>query len=161
MASIQTHQNVIVNAYSVRETVELCSRTGVAKANMRLDKMFISSVLAGMLLAFACAASLSTQTAPWYQENAPGLIRMLGAVIFPFGLTLIVVTGADLATGSFMFTTLSALHGRLSVWKMLRHWVITFFGNLAGSLFIACLLMGEGGVFSTDPFQVGSHHLRH
>jgi formate/nitrite transporter FocA (FNT family) len=57
---------------------------------------------------------------------------MLGAVIFPFGLTLIVVTGADLCTGSFMFTTLSVLHGRLSVLKMLRHWVITFLGNLAG-----------------------------
>lgn len=96
------HQPVVVNCYSAKETVELCSRAGVAKANMRLDKMFISSVLAGMLLAFACAASLSTQTAPWYQENAPGLIRMIGAIIFPFGLTIIVVTGADLCTGSFM-----------------------------------------------------------
>ncbi|KAF1820201.1 Formate/nitrite transporter [Dissoconium aciculare CBS 342.82] len=153
MAAPLTHQNVVVNCYTAQETVELCSRSGVAKANMRLDKMFISSVLAGMLLAFACAASLSTQTAPWYQENAPGLIRMIGAIIFPFGLTMIVVTGADLCTGSFMFTTISVLHGRLSVWKMLRHWAVTFVGNLAGSLFIACLLMGEGGVFDSDPFK--------
>lgn len=99
---MQQHINVIVNAYTAKETVELCGRSGVIKANMRIDKMFISSVLAGMLLAFACAASLSTQTAPWYQTNAPGLIRMIGAIIFPFGLTMIVVTGTDLCTGSFM-----------------------------------------------------------
>ena len=96
------HLNVVVNAYSPAQTVEIAGRSGVVKANMRIDKIFISSVVAGMLLAFACAVSLSTQTAPWYQENAPGLIRMIGAVIFPFGLTMIVVSGVDLCTGSFM-----------------------------------------------------------
>lgn len=101
---MQDYISVIHNAYSPAQTVELAGRQGVYKANMRIDKMFISSVVAGMLLAFACAVSLSTQTAPWYQnpENAPGLIRMIGAVIFPFGLVMIVVTGVDLCTGSFM-----------------------------------------------------------
>lgn len=101
-AKMQDPLHVITNCYNPRETVEQAGRSGVIKANMRIDKMFISSVVAGMLLAFACAVSLSTQTAPWYQENAPGLIRMIGAVIFPFGLVMIVVTGVDLCTGSFM-----------------------------------------------------------
>jgi formate/nitrite transporter FocA (FNT family) len=136
------HMQVVHNAYSPKETTELCSRAGVAKANMRIDKIFFSSFMAGCLLAFACAASLSTQTSPWYQDNAPGLIRMIGAIIFPFGLVTIVLTGADLCTGSFMFTTISALHRRLSVVKMLMHWFITFFGNLAGSLFVMGLITG-------------------
>jgi len=146
-------QPVIVNCYTAQETVEICSRVGKSKGNMRLDKMFISAVMAGMLLAFACAATLSTNTSPWYQEFAPGLIRMIGAIIFPFGLVLIVVTGADLCTGSFMFTTIAFLHGRLPWWKMLRHWTITFFGNLAGSLFVALIIVGYGGTFSADPYR--------
>jgi formate/nitrite transporter FocA (FNT family) len=96
------HMHVVHNAYTPKEATEQCSRAGKMKANMRLDKMLFSSFLAGCLLAFACASSLSTNTAPWYQENAPGLIRMLGAVIFPWGLCAIVLTGADLCTGSFM-----------------------------------------------------------
>jgi hypothetical protein len=192
MAAPLTHQNVVVNCYTAQETVELCSRSGVAKANMRLDKMFISSVLAGMLLAFACAASLSTQTAPWYQENAPGLIRMIGAVIFPFGLTMIVVTGADLCTGSFMVSC-SARQSDWSVlltsppctvhyhfgtpretlrmedapslgyhvcrescwvsWEYAREYARVRLTIGQSSLFIACLLMGEGGVFDSDPFK--------
>jgi len=113
--------HVVNNCYSPKETVELCSRVGVMKANMRIDKVFFSSFMAGCLLSFACAALLSVNTAPWYQENAPGahlkvvfslsgvflifpagLIRMIGALIFPFGLVAIVLTGADLCTGSFM-----------------------------------------------------------
>ena len=44
----------------------------------------------------SCAVMLSTQAAPWYQENAPGLIRTIAAVFFPVGLIMIVLTGADL-----------------------------------------------------------------
>lgn len=95
------HTKVVHNCYFPKETAELCSRAGVQKANMRIDKIFFSSTLAGMLLGFACAAALSTYSSPWYQDNAPGLIRMIGAIIFPFGLVMIVLTGADLCTGSF------------------------------------------------------------
>jgi formate/nitrite transporter FocA (FNT family) len=58
--------------------------------------------MAGCLLAFACAVLLSTNSSQWYQENAAGFIRMVGAIVFPFGLVTVVLTGADLCTGSFM-----------------------------------------------------------
>lgn len=75
-------------------------------------------------------------------ENAPGLIRTFGAVVFPWGLATIVLSGADLCTGSFLFTTVAMLQRRLSPWKALSHWTITFFGNLAGSLFVVGLMTG-------------------
>jgi len=96
------HMQVVHNAYTPKETTELCSRAGTMKANMRIDKVFASSFMAGCLLAFACACTLSVTVAPWYQENAPGVITLLGALIFPWGLTAILSTGADLCTGSFM-----------------------------------------------------------
>jgi formate/nitrite transporter FocA (FNT family) len=78
---------------------------------------------------------------------------MFGALIFPFGLVVIVMTGADLCTGSFMYTTLACLHRRTSVLLMLRHWVLTFFGNLAGALFVSCVIIGYGGVFSGAAYK--------
>ena len=93
------------NAYTPIETAELVARAGVIKANTRLDKTFFSSVSAGCLLSFACATALSTNAAPWYQENAPGLIRTISALVFPYGLCMIVLTGADLCTGSFMVSS--------------------------------------------------------
>lgn len=98
-----TNVNVTnIAGYTPAETIELVSRAGVKKGNMRPDKVFLSAVSAGCLLCFASAAALSANTAPWFQDNAPGLIRMIGALIFPIGLVMIVLTGADLFTGTTM-----------------------------------------------------------
>jgi hypothetical protein len=35
------------NAYTPQQTIEMVSRAGVVKGNMRLDKVFFSSVSAG------------------------------------------------------------------------------------------------------------------
>jgi formate/nitrite transporter len=142
-----------VNALTPYEVVEHISLTGATKGNMRLDKVFLSSVSAGCLLAFACATALSTNTAPWWQENAPGLIRTISALVFPYGLCMIILTGADLCTGTFMYTTVAALQRRLPWYKMLLHWFVTFWGNLAGSLFMVSIILGYGIVFSADPYK--------
>lgn len=94
--------NVATQAYTPAETTELISRTGVKKGNMRPDMTFLSAVSAGCLLSFGCAVSLTALTAPWYQENAPGLIRLVGAAVFPLGKVMAVLTGADLFTATRM-----------------------------------------------------------
>ena len=114
---------VVHNAYSPKEAIEISSRAGAHKATMRIDKIIVSSFMAGCLLSFGGACYTVINTSTWYNENAPGLVRMFGALIFPFGLVVIVMTGADLCTGSFMYTTLSTLHRRTSILLMLRHWL--------------------------------------
>ncbi|KAH8694213.1 Formate/nitrite transporter, partial [Talaromyces proteolyticus] len=153
--SRETHANmsITVNALTPTEVVEMITSTGVQKGNMRLDKVFFSSVSAGCFLAFACATALSTNTAPWWQENAPGLIRTISALVFPYGLCMIILTGADLCTGSFMFTTVAALQKRLPWYKMLIHWFVTFWGNLCGSLFVVSIILGYGEVLSAAPYS--------
>ncbi|KAK3382756.1 Formate/nitrite transporter [Lasiosphaeria ovina] len=111
MSNPATVNMATAGAYTPAEAIELVSRAGVKKGNMRLDKAFLSAVSAGCLLSFAAAASLSTNTAPWFQANAPGLIRMIGALIFLIGLVVIGLTGSDLFTGTNMFTAVAMLHG--------------------------------------------------
>jgi len=103
-------------------------------------------------LSFAGATHLSIQSSPWFQDNAPGLIRAIGALYFPYGLVMIILTGSDLATGSWMYTTLAFIHGRITIFKMLQHWVLTFFGNLAGALFMVAIIFGWGGTFDTGAY---------
>ncbi|KAK0662276.1 putative transporter YrhG [Lasiodiplodia hormozganensis] len=141
------------NSYSPAEAIELVSRAGVKKGNMRPEKVFLSAFSAGCLLSFAAASCLVANTSPWLQENAPGVARLLGAVVFPYGLVLIVLTGTDLCTGSFMYTTVAVLHRRLSLPRMFLHWLLTFLGNFAGALFMVTVIFGPGGVFSAEPFK--------
>ncbi|KAK6007441.1 hypothetical protein QM012_004255 [Aureobasidium pullulans] len=144
---------VVHNAYTAQQTTEIASRLGAMKVRMRIDKVFTSGFMAGAILAFACAAVSVVNVAPWYQQNAPGVIKLMAALIFPFGLVAIILTGADLATGSFMFTTMSTLHRRTSILQMLQHWVLTFFGNLAGSLFVMGIIIGYGGILSDAAYR--------
>lgn len=85
-----TTVNVVgVGVYTPEEAIELVSRAGVKKGKMRPDKVFLSAVSAGCLLSFAGAVMVSVTAAPWYRENAPGLIRMVGGLVFPLGLVMI------------------------------------------------------------------------
>ncbi|EYE93198.1 formate/nitrite transporter family protein [Aspergillus ruber CBS 135680] len=143
----------MLDALSPDEVVASVSRIGALKGHSRLDKVFFSSVFAGSLLAFACGTLLSTNAAAWYQDNAGGLIRTLSSLVFPYGLAMIILCGADLCTSSFLFTTVAVLNRKLSWWRMLVHWFVTFWGNLAGSLFVMALIFGYGGVFSADPYK--------
>lgn len=52
-----------------------------------------------------------------------------------------------------MYTTVAVLQRRLSIPRALMHWGITFFGNLAGSLFVMALITGYGGVFNAAAFH--------
>lgn len=162
----------MLDALSPAEVVSAVSRAGTAKGHSRPDKVFFSAFFGGCLLAFACGTLLSTNAASWYQSNAPGLMRTISALIFPYGLSMIVITGADLCTSSFLFTTVAVLHRKLSWWRMLTHWFLTFWGNLAGSLFVVAIIYGctsipiltigcacveanqkDGDVFSDDPYK--------
>ncbi|KEY80067.1 hypothetical protein BA78_7197 [Aspergillus fumigatus] len=91
-----------IDSHAPAEVAQLVANAGASKGTMRLDKVFFSAFSAGCLLAFACGTALATNTTAWFQENAPGLIRTISALVFPYGLCLIVLTGADLCTGSFM-----------------------------------------------------------
>ncbi|KAK0750577.1 Formate/nitrite transporter [Schizothecium vesticola] len=116
-------------AFTPQETTELVSRPGVRRTRTRSYNLFLSAVSAGCLLAFGGAASLVLTTDPWRAENAPGVSRMLGAAVFPVGVILIALTGADLFTAGNMCK-------RISVWELLSHWAICFLGNLDRSLFV-------------------------
>jgi hypothetical protein len=70
------------------------SRAGVVEGNMGLEKGFFNSVSAGCLLSFACVTLISAMSSPWYQGNVPGLIRMLSALVIPYGLSMSFLIGA-------------------------------------------------------------------
>lgn len=104
--------------------------------------MFINSFMGGCLLCFGCALFLSTNASPWFQTNAPGLIRTISAMVFPIGLIMVVLTGADLFTSYCMYSVVALLHRRCSILDLLKTWFVSFFGNLAGALFFMAVLTG-------------------
>lgn len=110
-------------AYTPAETAELICRAGVKKGNTRPDKVFLSAIFGGCILSFGCAVSLTAVTAPWYQENAPGLVKLAGAIVFPIGLVTIFLTGAEL------FTSTNMVGGLFQMSKQLLTMQLVYYGS--------------------------------
>ncbi|KAL8837004.1 MAG: hypothetical protein Q9170_002693 [Blastenia crenularia] len=145
-----------MDAFTPQQTTELVSRIGCKKAHMRLDKLFVNSLMTGPLLGFGCAIMTSTEAAEWYQINAPGLIRTISASFFPIGLVMIVLSGSDLFTSNVMFMTVAFLNRRITMLDLLKNWVVSYLGNLAGTLFFVSIVTGYGGVFETAAYRTAT-----
>lgn len=104
-----------------------------------LPKFAVRSMLAGMFLtimtAFATVASTQVESV------APGFGRFVFAAIFCLSLYVIVVLGAELATGNMMFMTYGSASGRLPWLKGFLMVVTCTLFNLLGVLLTAVLLV--------------------
>jgi formate/nitrite transporter FocA (FNT family) len=94
-----------MEAYTPAQTTVLISNIASKKARQRLDKMFVNCVAGSFLLGFGCAINISTSASPWFQENAPGLIKTISACFFPVGLIMCFLSGADLFTSYCMVSS--------------------------------------------------------
>src|SRR5688500_5024259 len=79
----------------------------------------------------------------------------LGAVIasgfFGVGLVIIVFTNTELFTSNNMYLTVSSAEGRTSFRQVALLWIFCYFGNLAGAILLAALLVGAGSLGQLPP----------
>ena len=104
---------------------------GKGKANMKASKLFVLGILAGIFIAIA---GVGASTASTSLSGSVG--KLVGACVFPAGLTLVILAGSELFTGNCLII-ISVLEKEASVVNMLRNWVIVYLGNFVGSIFVA------------------------
>lgn len=116
------------------EIAEKCSVSCAKKTELPIHRMIILSILAGAYIAFGAFGS---QVASIGGEGGAG--KLMGAIVFPVGLMLVVMAGAELFTGNSLIAV-SVLDKKASLRGMLKNWVIVYAGNLCGSIFVALVL---------------------
>ena len=117
----------------------------------------VLGIQAGALIALGSAA---TNTAV-YGIDAVWTARTICGLLFPFGLGMVVIMGAELFTGNCLIT-ISVLDRRCTLGQMLRSWVIVYLANLVGSLLVAagCAWFGQmnysGGALAVYTMKVAA-----
>lgn len=109
---------------------------GVNKTKLPPIKQFCLGIFAGIFIAFA---GMSTVIASASIEN-PSLARLVMALIFPGGLSMILLAGSELFTGNNLII-IPVLERKVRVSAMLRNWLMVYLGNLTGSVLTTCLLV--------------------
>jgi formate/nitrite transporter len=87
--------------------------------------------------AFIALGGLGSQIASCCASD-PSSARMVSSVVFPIGLFMVLVGGAELFTGNCLIM-IPVLSGKAKLAGMLKNWVLVYFGNMLGGLIIAAL----------------------
>ena len=146
-----------MNLFTPAEFTENYAQAGVKKASLPVGKMLLLGILAGFLIAMGGAtASTASHAIP----NA-GLAKMVSGLLFPFGLAMVILTGAELFTGNVLIN-ISVFEGKTGFASMLRNWFWVYIGNFCGALlvaagmaFLGCLNLSGGG-FAVSTMKVAA-----
>lgn len=121
------------------ETLQVCINAGIKKCSDGVVKTFISAMFAG---AFIALGAIGNQLVSCTVGSA-SVGRLLGACVFPIGLMMVTFVGVHLFTGNSLIFA-SVLDGKNSVGKMLKNWLIVYWGNFAGGLLVALAVTSCG-----------------
>jgi|SRR6056297_159773 len=113
------------------ETMDVISNKSIDKTKLTLTQKLIQGILAGAFIAFGSQGYITS--------SSLGLSKLIGAAVFPIGLILIVILGAELFTGNNLMT-IGLIKKKITLKSYSKSLAIVYFGNLIGSLLIALLI---------------------
>ncbi len=139
--------------YSPKEIVEVVNNTAKAKQQTGRRKTFVLAILGGAYIAMGGLLALVVGGGlPEMAQSNPGLQKFLFGAVFPLGLILCAVAGAELFTGNTAYFVPSVLSKRMSIKIPFKNWLYVYSGNFVGAIFVALFFAYFTDIFSQSPW---------
>jgi formate/nitrite transporter len=141
--------------------VAKCGDAGKYKVGLPAWNMVIRGFMSGAYIAMGGALATVCSTGIAYSAAqitagaipggfaSAGMAQLILGAVFPVGLIITVLTGAELFTGDAMLAPMAAFIHKISWAQVMTLWVFVYIGNLIGSLFWA-YLMANGPFVTWD-----------
>ena len=122
-------------------------KTGLPAWNMVLRGFMSGAYIAmGGALATVCSTGIAYSAAQITAGAVPGgfasagMAQLVLGAVFPVGLIITVLTGAELFTGDAMLAPMAAFIHKISWMQVANLWLWVYIGNLIGSIFWAYIM---------------------
>ena len=136
-------EHMIMTALTPREIMIKQSDGSVAKAEGSIGKLFLLAMMAGAFIALGAQGSLMASFNLTSDPSTFGIGKVVMGAVFPVGLMMVVICGAELFTGNCLMI-IGTLDKKIRLSGLLRNWAIVYLGNLAGSLIIVLAIAYSG-----------------
>jgi len=123
------------------EIIQATISKATTKVKSNTCKLLLLSILAGSFIAFGAHASIIVMQSLVGVDV--GFAKLLGACVFPVGLMLTNLTGAELFTGNNLMT-LAVYDRKISLADLLKSWLIIYIGNFIGSYLLGFMIAKTG-----------------
>lgn len=127
------------NFLSIKEAVNKYIAGCEAKTSISSQKLMIKALFAGMMIAMGAAAS----SVAAHSIGNVGLARLAAAVVFPVGLMMVILMGAELFTGDCLMI-MGTASGKHSVNQLVKTLIIVYIGNFIGAAVLAMAISASG-----------------
>lgn len=107
---------------------------GKGKVNTPPFKLFVLGIMAGIFIGIG---AIGYQMSIASIGGAVG--KLVGACMFPAGLTLVLLAGSELFTGNCLLV-IPLLEKEVKLTGVLKNWICVYLGNFAGSAILAFLV---------------------
>lgn len=134
-----------MNLFSPAEVVANYAAAGAAKTRLPVWKILLLGMLAGFCIATAAAATNVIS----HNAGAAASVRLLSGLVFPLGLIMVILLGAELFTGNCLIS-IAVLDGTATVGGMLRNWSCAYVGNFVGAALTAAACVYAGQLHYSD-----------
>src|SRR5208337_3891404 len=126
-------------------------KVGLPAWNMLIRGFMAGAYIAmGGALASVCSTGILASDATLrYGAASPGFAQLILGAVFPVGLIIIVLTGAELFTGDAMLAPMAAFIHKVSWAQVINLWIWVYIGNLIGSI-VWAYIMANGPFVSFD-----------
>lgn len=124
---------------SIKEAINTYKNGCKSKCEMSVGLTVGKSIFAGIMIGLGAAGS---SVAAHTIVNV-GVARLTAAVVFPVGLMMVILMGAELFTGDCLLA-IGLPEKDISVWQFIRTLALVYIGNLIGGVILSVLVVVSG-----------------
>ena len=125
--------------FTIKEVVEMYIEGCQTKMQMSSRRLLGKAAMAGMMIAMG--AGLSSVAA--HTISDVGLARLAAAIVFPVGLMMVILLGAELFTGDCL-VAMSIFDGKQKIKDCVKLLFLVYTGNLIGATLTAWFISMSG-----------------
>ncbi|WP_322904719.1 formate/nitrite transporter family protein [Paenibacillus campi] len=121
--------------YTPQEIMKMSAEVGFKKSKLPVWTVLILGFLGGAFISLGFLADIRViGTAP---KEMGSLAGFFGAAIFPVGLMLTLLAGAELLTGNMMTMAAALFSKKIGIMQLLKNWALVLISNFVGAVAVA------------------------
>lgn len=121
--------------YTPQEIMNITAENGLKKSRLPFWTVLILGFLGGAFISLGFLADIRViGTAP---KELGSIAGFFGAAVFPVGLMLTILAGAELLTGNMMVMAMSWFAKKITLSQVISNWVLVLVSNFIGAIAVA------------------------
>jgi formate/nitrite transporter len=149
-----------MNYLTPMEAADAFRRAAIEKEKRPFTQFALMAILGGAFIAFGGLLTVMVAGGmPGVAAANPGLVKFVAGALFPIGLIMVAVTGADLFTSDCAGFAFPLLRKELSLRRVAALLLVSYLFNFVGAQLVAWLLSAHVGMLEGEPWRTYLHGL--